>query len=101
MSDNSEGVSTSQVLGEYKTALFEEPANNGGKTGIATLVRSLVDTMGRMETRLSKIERNTNALITSIDTQQVEDVSIFGGVSIFGDIERADNSYLHFRSHGR
>ena len=68
MSNNSEGVSTSQVLGEYRTALFEEPANNGDNTDIATLVRSLVDTMGRMETRLSKIETNTNALKTSIDT---------------------------------
>ena len=58
MSGNSESVNTSQVLGEYRTALFEEPANNGDNTDIATLVRSLVDTMGRMETRLSKIDKH-------------------------------------------
>ena len=32
---------------------------------------------------------------------QVEDVSKTRGVSVFGDIQRADNSYLHYRSHGR
>ena len=46
-------------------------------------------------------EEGTDPEFVMDSEEQVEDVSKTRGVSVIGDIQRADNSCLHFRSHGR